>query len=48
MINKSCSYFELNNYKHIYYSYEYKKEFIPHIYERDGIVNIFKLYSNVD
>lgn len=51
-IRQFCSYLIQNNYQNIYYSDEYnikyKKEFIPHIYTDDEIVNIFKLSSNID
>lgn len=51
-IRQFCTYLIQNNYKNIYYSDEYnikyKKEFIPHIYIDDEIVNIFKLSANVD
>ena len=51
-IRQFCTYLIQNNYQNIYYSDEYnikyKKEFIPHIYTDDEIVNIFKLSSNID
>ena len=51
-IRQFCTYLIQNNYQNIYYSDEYnikyKKEFIPHIYTDDEIINIFKLSANVD
>lgn len=51
-IKQFCLYLIQNNYKNIYYSDEYnikyKKEFIPHIYTDEEIINIFKLSANVD
>ena len=51
-IRQFCSYLIQNNYQNIYYSDEYnikyKKEFIPHIYADEEIVNIFKLSTNID
>lgn len=51
-IRQFCSYLIQNNYQNIYYSDEYnikyKKEFIPHIYTDDEIINIFNLATDVD
>ena len=51
-IRQFCSYLIQNNYQNIYYSDEYnikyKKEFIPHIYTDEEIVNIFKLSANIN
>lgn len=51
-IRQFCTYLIKNNYKNIYYSDEYnikyKKEFIPHIYTDDEIMNILNLSTNID
>ena len=51
-VRQFCTYLIQNNYKSVYYfdeyNIKYKKEFIPHIYTNDEIVDIFKLSADVD
>lgn len=51
-VRQFCTYLIQNNYKNVYYfdeyNIKYKKEFIPHIYTNDEIVDIFKLSADVD